>query len=141
LHPITYCKFFVFIGHLILCNLWVGQSTNLRYPMKCFSKKIFFASFLNHSIQVSKNMSIVVKPRNCVPMKLNDVTVISKWHRLNDFCVLELYLLLRLNHWHCPVHVVAAKRAWSQGRQACHDERTGQRQWQRWDCAPMALSL
>ena len=69
---------FVFIGHLILCILLVGHSTNLRSQWNSYSlySLIVMLIIWNSRIQVSTNMSNVVKPWNVVPTKLNDFPVI-----------------------------------------------------------------
>jgi len=69
-------KSFLFVEHLILCILWIGQSMNLDHnKFFIYFKKILLIINLTSTNQVSTNMSTVVKPRNFVPMKLNDFTV------------------------------------------------------------------
>jgi len=72
-----YCEIIFLIRHLISCTLWVGQSMNFRCQPNIYLIKYFCVLFENPWTQVSTNMSIIVKPRNCVPTKLNDFTVIS----------------------------------------------------------------
>ena len=62
-------KTFLFVGHLISCILLV---TWIWDPNKIFFLLVIFNIMWKPWYQVSTNISIFVKPRNLVPMKLND---------------------------------------------------------------------
>jgi len=66
-------KSFLFIGHLILCISCVGQSTNLTSHQNI--TLVTLCIILYPRIPVCMSMSIIIKPRNCVPMKFNYFTV------------------------------------------------------------------
>jgi len=69
-------KPFLFVGYLISCISLVGQSMNLRFQWNIYLIKYFCVLNENQRIQVSTYMSIILKPWNFVPLKLNDFTVI-----------------------------------------------------------------
>jgi len=75
-------KSFSFIEHVILCISWLGQSVNLR-PQRNLHLIIFVYLCANPQIQVSTNMSIIVKLRNNVPTDLDNVTVSNSEVRMD----------------------------------------------------------
>jgi len=55
----------------------VGRTIHeLKIPMKYLFTLVIFNIIWNPQIEVFTNMSIIVKPQNLVPMKLNDFTVL-----------------------------------------------------------------
>jgi len=93
-----YCtvKSFIFIGHSISCISWVGQSTNLT---KLLFTLVILHLVWNPQIQMSTNMSNVVKPRNFMPTKLNDFTVfiMKLQNHLDEFICISLQGYARLS--------------------------------------------
>jgi len=65
-------KSFNFVGRLITCISWVGQSTKLKFQQNSHFSNIAY-NFKIHELSV--HMSNVVKTRNFKPTKLNDFTV------------------------------------------------------------------
>jgi len=63
--------------------LWVGQSTNSRSQRNMYLDLLtYFVYYLIiHKLKCSPNMSISVKPRHFVAMKLNDITVVCSSRR------------------------------------------------------------
>ena len=54
---------------------WVGPSKKSKIPQKYLSNLVILPLIWHPQIQECRNMSIVIKPWNFVPMKFNDFTV------------------------------------------------------------------
>ena len=54
---------------------WVVQSSILKIPPKYLFTSVLLRLIRNPRIQVSRNMSIVMKPQIVMPIKLNDFTL------------------------------------------------------------------
>jgi len=73
-------KSFIFVGHFIS---WVGQSIHkFKIPKKYLFTWVILNIIWNPWIQVSTNMSIIVKLRILVPTKLNDFIVCDFIYRM-----------------------------------------------------------